>query len=109
MRRLKLSQKDMEHRLHPWMSTETRQSIKDLESDESRGRRRTIRGDANLSGHRPTAKDDAKTSFRTDRTNAEEDWHADEFQTQHNSTKNISHGGGKPTEGACINGSCSIF
>ena len=46
----------MEHRIHPWMNQEIKETIRELESDESRSRRRTIRGDTNLSGHRPTEK-----------------------------------------------------
>ena len=40
----------MEHRLHPWMEPSVREQIKELESDESRTRRRTIRGETNLTG-----------------------------------------------------------
>ena len=55
----------MEHRLHPWMNNDTEREIRELESDESRTRRRTIRGDTNLSGSRPMKEE--KPSFRKER------------------------------------------
>ena len=65
IRKLKDSQKDMEHRLHPWMNNDTEREIRELESDESRTRRRTIRGDTNLSGSRPMKEE--KPSFKRER------------------------------------------
>ena len=107
LRRLKVSQKDMENRIHPWMNTEIKDQIRELESDESRSRRRTIRGDTNLSGHRPTSKEE-KPSFkgsRADFDNIGED-QIDDINLKGKS--GITHSGGKPTEGACVNG-CTLF
>ena len=97
----------MENRIHPWMNQEIKEAIRELESDESRSRRRTIRGDTNLSGHRPTSKDE-KPSFkgsRADFDNIGDDQIDDGAQK---GKSGISHSGGKPTEGACVNG-CNLF
>ena len=101
----------MEHRLHPWMEPSIREQIRELESDESRTRRRTIRGEANLNGIKLT-KEQAAQNFReangikSDFDPIEQQEH-DEFQeTQKGHPK--ATGGGKPGEGACV-GACIIF
>ena len=62
--KLKRSQKDMEHRLHPWMEPSVREQIKELESDESRTRRRTIRGETNLTGGKMSKEEAAAQKIR---------------------------------------------
>ena len=104
--KLKASHKDMEHRLHPWMNSDIRESIIELESEEIKGRRRTFRGDANLSGHR--AGKEEKPSFRQPRDPIDEA-ELNEFKESHKTKNNIKSGGGKPTEGACVPGQCNIF
>jgi len=39
---LKLSQKNMEYKMHPWMSPDIRDQIIQLEENEGKGRRSTI-------------------------------------------------------------------
>ena len=87
IRRLKFSQQDMEHRLHPWMSHETRMSIQDLENESSQKRRRTLEPNASISGQNPRD----KKSFRGPRDDIED---VDSFQTKSGKEKGIGGKGG---------------
>ena len=51
----------MEHRLHPWMSHDIREQVKELELESGQSRRKTLAVNQNIAGgHRPTEKNSFK-------------------------------------------------